>query len=159
MVEGPYFVFTVLAALACGLVAGVFTAFSAFVMRGLAALPPNRGLAAMQSINVAAVRPAFMALFLGAAVLSAVVAVFTLVKWPEEAAVELLLGAALYLAGSFGVTMAANVPRNTALAELDPEAPESEEPWRAYVGEWTAWNHIRAGAALAATACFLLALT
>ncbi|QKW05877.1 DUF1772 domain-containing protein [Streptomyces sp. NA04227] len=158
MIDGPYFVLTVLGALFCGVVAGVFVAFSTFVMRGLAALPSARGIAAMQAINVAAVRVGFMVFFLGAAALSLVLAIITLIQWPDEGSIELLLGAALYLAGCFGVTVTANVPRNNVLAELDPESPESEEYWHTYLAEWTAWNHIRAGAALAASACFLLAI-
>lgn len=42
MIDGPYLVLTVLGVLGCGLVAGVFYGFSAFVMRGLAELPPHR---------------------------------------------------------------------------------------------------------------------
>ncbi|MBA2948269.1 anthrone oxygenase family protein [Streptomyces himalayensis] len=159
MIQGPYFVLTLLGALACGLVAGVFVAFSTFVMKGLAALPPAQGIAAMKAINVTAVRPAFMVLFIGAAGLCAVLAVVTVVLWPDEGTVELLLGCALYLAGTFGVTIAANVPRNDALAKLDPEAAESADYWRTYVAEWTMWNHIRSVASLAASASFVLALT
>lgn len=159
MIEGPYFVLVVLGALFCGLVAGAFVAFSTFVMQGLAALPPAQGIAAMQSINVKALTAGFMAVFMGAAGLSAVVAVVTFVLWPDEGTVELLLGSALYLFGSFGVTVAANVPRNDALAKLDAQAPESAERWRTYVSEWTRWNHIRVGASLAASASFILALT
>ncbi|MGW6271616.1 anthrone oxygenase family protein [Streptomyces sp. NPDC055060] len=159
MIEGPYFVLVVLGALACGLVAGVFVAFSTFVMQGLAALPAAQGIAAMQSINVKAVTAGFMTVFMGAAGLSAVVAVVTFVLWPDEGTVELLLGSALYLLGSFGVTIAANVPRNDALAKLDAHAPESADRWRAYVREWTMWNHVRVGASLAASASFILALT
>jgi hypothetical protein len=44
---------TVLAALGSGLVAGIFFAFSAFLMTALSRLPPLQGIAAMQSINVA----------------------------------------------------------------------------------------------------------
>ncbi|MBM7171306.1 DUF1772 domain-containing protein [Streptomyces sp. G44] len=159
MIDGPYFVLTVLGALACGLAAGVFAAFSTFVMRGLAALPPAQGIAAMNSMNVAAVNPAFMAVFLGATGLCAVLAVVTFVLWPEEGTVELLLGCALYLVGSFGVTVAANVPRNDALAEVDPDSAEGAAYWRTYVREWTVWNHVRGVASLAAATCFLLALT
>lgn len=43
MGEGPYFVLTVLGVLGTGVTAGVFCAFSTFVMRGLAALPPAQG--------------------------------------------------------------------------------------------------------------------
>ena len=51
---------TLVTALGCGLVAGVFFAFSSFVMPALRRLTPERGIAAMQSINELAVTPAFM---------------------------------------------------------------------------------------------------
>lgn len=165
MIDGPYFVLTVLGVLGTGLTAGVFCAFSAFVMRGLAALPPAQGVAAMNAINKAAVRPAFMLVFLGTAVLAAVIAVVTFVVWPDGAAVELLLGSALYLVGSFGVTAVANVPRNTALLRLEPGTAgakaeaEADGQWSSYVREWTAWNHVRTGASAAATVTYVLALT
>ncbi|MFF4468628.1 DUF1772 domain-containing protein [Streptomyces sp. NPDC001599] len=157
MGEGPYFVLTVLGVLGTGVTAGVFCAFSTFVMRGLAALPPAQGVAAMNAINTAAVRPAFMSVFLGTVVLTAVIAVVTLVLWPKEAAVE-LLGSGLYLAGSFGATAAANVPRNAALLRLEPGSAEAAERWPAYVREWTAWNHVRAVASAAAAVAYVLAL-
>ncbi|WP_338695434.1 anthrone oxygenase family protein [Streptomyces sp. Q6] len=161
MIEGPYFVLVVLAALWCGVAAGVFVAFSTFVMRGLGALPAARGIAAMNSINVAAVNPAFMIVFMGAAVLCAVIAVVTFVLWPDEGTVELLLGCVLYLVGSFGVTVVANIPRNDALAKLagDEESERAAAQWRTYLSEWARWNHIRGGAAIAASASFVLALT
>ncbi|MFD5272002.1 DUF1772 domain-containing protein [Streptomyces sp. NPDC058335] len=159
MIEGPYFVLTVLGALGTGLVAGVFCGFSTFVMRGLSSLPPAQGVAAMRAINVAAVTPAFMLLFVGSAVLCAVIAVVTFVRWPDEGAVELLLGSALYLFGSFGVTMFANVPRNDALLEHAPGTAEAAAHWPAYVREWTAWNHVRTVASTAAALSYLLALT
>ena len=43
------------AALDCTMMAGVFFAFSPFVMKALARLPAEQGVAAMQAINVAAV--------------------------------------------------------------------------------------------------------
>ena len=45
------FALTFVSALGCGLIAGVFFAFSAFVMKALVRLPPTQGIAAMQSIN------------------------------------------------------------------------------------------------------------
>ncbi|MFJ9036446.1 DUF1772 domain-containing protein [Streptomyces sp. NPDC102406] len=161
MIEGPYFALVVCGALWCGVSAGVFVAFSTFVMRGLGALPAAQGIAAMNAVNVAALNPAFMVVFLGAAVLCAVIAVVTFVLWPEGGTVELLLGCALYLAGSFGVTVVANIPRNAALAELAgaEEAESSAAYWHRYLSEWTLWNHVRGAAALAASASFVLALT
>ncbi|MEV5428752.1 anthrone oxygenase family protein [Streptomyces sp. NPDC052701] len=158
MIDGPYFVLTVLGVLGTGLVAGVFYGFSAFVMRALAALPPAQGVAAMRAINVAAVGPAFLVVFLGSAVLCAVIAVVTFVLWPDEGAVELLVGSALYLAGTFGVTLAANVPRNDALAGLDPDTPEAAAYWPAYVRGWTRWNHVRTVASAGAAVAYVLAL-
>lgn len=158
MIDGPYFVPTVLGVLGTGLTTGVFYAFSTFVMRGLAALPPAQGVAAMQAVNVAAVRPAFMLLFLGTAMLCAVVTVVTFVLWPDEGRVELLVGGVLYLVGSFGLTVAANIPRNEALARLEPGGPEAAAYWPVYVREWTMWNHVRALASAGAAVAYLLAL-
>ncbi|MER5857524.1 anthrone oxygenase family protein [Streptomyces sp900105245] len=159
MIDGPYFILVVLGVLGTGLVAGVFCGFSTFVMRGLAALPPAQGVAAMKAINVAAVRPAFMAVFMGSAVLSVLIAVVTFVVWPGEGKVELLLGSALYLAGSFGLTLVANVPRNERLARMTAGAPKTAVYWPVYVREWTLWNHVRTVASAAAALVYVLALT
>ncbi|MCD9873993.1 anthrone oxygenase family protein [Streptomyces guryensis] len=159
MIDGPYFWLTVLGVLGTGLVAGVFCGFSTFVMRGLAALPPAQGVAAMNAINVTAVMPAFMLVFLGSAVLCAVLAVVTFVLWPDDGRVEMLLGSALYLFGSFGVTMVANVPRNEALAKLDPGTPEAAAYWPSYIREWTFWNHVRMVASAGSAVAYVLALT
>ncbi|MEU9914476.1 anthrone oxygenase family protein [Streptomyces sp. NPDC051001] len=159
MIEGPYFALTVLGVLGTGLVAGVFCAFSTFVMKGLAELPPAQGVAAMKAINVTALRPAFMLVFAGSAVLCAVIAVVTFVLWPDEGTVELLLGSALYLFGSFGVTMVANVPRNDTLMKLDAGTAEAAAYWPEYVREWTVWNHVRMVASGAAALVYVLALT
>ncbi|WP_210587523.1 DUF1772 domain-containing protein [Streptomyces sp. GESEQ-35] len=157
-IDGPYFVLTALGVVGTGLVAGVFCAFSTFVMRGLAALPPAQGVAAMKAINVAALRPPFMLVFIGSAVLCAVIAVVTFVLWPDEGTVELLLGSGLYLFGSFGLTMVANVPRNDALLKLDAGTPEAAAYWTTYVREWTAWNHVRTVASAAAAVSYVLAI-
>lgn len=159
MIEGPYFVLILLGALGTGLVAGVFCGFSTFVMRGLAALPTAQGVAAMNAINVAAVTPAFMLLFAGSAVVCAMIAVVTFVLWPDDGKVELLLGSALYLFGSFGLTMAANVPRNDSLARLEPGTADAAAYWPTYVREWTLWNHVRTLASAAAALVYVLALT
>jgi uncharacterized membrane protein len=159
MIDGPYFVVTVLGVLGTGLVAGVFCGFSTFVMRGLGMLPPAQGVAAMKAVNVAAVTPPFMIVFLGSAVLCSVIAVVTFVLWPDEGTVELMVGRALYLFGSFGLTMVANVPRNDALAELEPGTPEAAAYWPVYLREWTLWNHVRTAASAGAALAYVLALT
>ncbi|MFI6928965.1 DUF1772 domain-containing protein [Streptomyces sp. NPDC050287] len=159
MIEGPYFVLAVVGVVGTGLVAGAFCAFSTFVMRALAALPPAQGVAAMNSINVYAVRPAFMLVFTGSAVVCVVIAVVTLMVRPNDGTVELLVGSALYLFGVFGLTLVANVPRNNALGRLDPGTREAATYWPTYVREWSRWNHVRGVASAAATVAFVLALT
>ncbi|MEH2408541.1 anthrone oxygenase family protein [Nostoc sp.] len=62
-----YFVLKLFSALGCGLIAGVFFAFSTFVMNALARLQPAQGITAMQSINITVINPLFMAVFLGTA--------------------------------------------------------------------------------------------
>ena len=63
-----YLTWKLLAALGCGLIAGVFFAFSAFVMSALARLEPPQGTAAMQAINITVINPWFMGVFMGTAV-------------------------------------------------------------------------------------------
>jgi uncharacterized membrane protein len=61
--SGSLTALTFVAALGAALNGGVFFAFSTFVMSGLARLRPADGIAAMQSINVTAVRlPLLLAL-------------------------------------------------------------------------------------------------
>jgi uncharacterized membrane protein len=54
--------------------------------------------------------------------------------------------------------MAFNVPRNNALAAVAPESAEGAGLWARYVAGWTAWNHVRTGACLAAAAALTMAL-
>lgn len=162
MITNLFSISTLVAALGSGLIAGVFFAFSAFVMKALAALPPSQGIAAMQSINVAVINPWFLGVFLGTALVCLLLAAYSLFTWPGPA-VCLLLGSALYLFGTVLVTMAFNVPRNDALAALNPAGTEAASLWAEYVSGWTAWNHVRTVAALAAatflTVAFCLSYT
>jgi uncharacterized membrane protein len=158
-VDTLLFASTPLAALGCGLMAGFFFAFSVCVMKALARLPAAQGIAAMQSINVAVINLVFLAAFLGTAAACVLVMIASLVRWHDPGAVYLLVGGALYLVGSFLVTMVFNVPRNNALASVAPGDPESAGLWASYLVSWTAWNHVRTAAALAAAASLTIALT
>ena len=150
---------TLAAALGCGLVAGIFLAFSSFVMQALARIPPPAGIAAMQSINIVVLNPLFLPLFLGTGLLCLGLLAFSIFHWRSQpAAAWWAVGAVWYLVGTIGVTMTCNVPRNDALAKIDPAPPASVEVWQRYVQEWTRWNHVRTGAALAAAMCLTIAL-
>jgi uncharacterized membrane protein len=146
------------AALGCGLVAGVFFAFSTFVMPALARLPPAQGIAAMQSINVTAITPLFMVALFGTAAACVLLGVRS---WParhEPGTLYLLCGCFLYLVGTILVTIVFNVPRNNALARVSPRETDGGRVWAEYLTVWTAWNHVRAVAALAAAASITLGL-
>jgi uncharacterized membrane protein len=67
IIDGLLFTFTFMGVLGCGLMAGLFFAFSVSVMKALARLPSGAGMAAMQSINVAIINPVFLAAFFGTA--------------------------------------------------------------------------------------------
>ncbi len=149
---------TLLAALGCGLMAGVFFAFSSFVMKALGRLQPAQAVAAMQAINVAAISFAFMLALFGTALVCVALAAWALAAWHESFAPYLLGGSALYLAGVIGLTIAYHVPRNEALATVDAAGAEAASHWARYLAAWTAWNHVRAAAALAAAAAFTVAL-
>lgn len=137
------------------LIAGVFFAFSNFVMKALDRVPPAAGIAAMQSINVLVLNPLFLGVFLGTAVL-AVAALCACWNGPGRYAA--LAGACLYIVGTVVVTVRCNVPCNDQLARLDATHANSLEAWRRYVAEWTFWNHVRTAAATAAGACLLVCL-
>src|SRR3954449_3093986 len=68
---------TLVTALGCGLVAGVFFAFSSFVMAGLARLSAPDGVAAMQSINRTVITASFMLAWLGSGALCVAVAAWS----------------------------------------------------------------------------------
>jgi uncharacterized membrane protein len=141
-----------LSTLGCGLIAGVFFAFSTFVMAALAKLPAAQGIAAMQSINIVVINPWFMSAFLGTTIACLLLAIFSLVKWHQPGAAQLLIGSLLYLVGTFLVTIAFNVPLNEALAVVKPDSSEAAKLWSNYLNQWTFWNHVRTGMALAAAA-------
>ena len=150
---------TFLAALGSGLIAGFFLAFSACVMAALGRISPASGVSAMQSVNVAVLNPLFLGTFFGTAALSLVVAVAALMNWSEPGAFYLLAGSLLYLIGSILVTMICNVPLNNRLAAVKPDSAEGKRVWTRYLSVWTAWNHVRTAASLAAAACFILAFS
>ena len=151
-------VLTFLTALGCGLNAGVFFAFSSFVMKGLAQLPAPQGIAAMQAINITALTPLFMSVLFGTGALCILVVISSLVRWHQPGSAYLLTGSLVYLAGTIMVTIVCNVPRNNALAATSPTSPEAAAVWASFVTGWTAWNHVRTVSGLIAAALMIFAM-
>jgi len=157
-IDGLVFVLAFVSALGCGLIAGIFFAFSNFVMKSLAHLSAANGIAAMQAINIHVLNRWFFAAFFGTALCCVVLAVFSFFRWDKPDAIYLLAGSLLYLVGTILVTIIFNVPLNDALAAVDPTTDHAGHLWATYVKSWTAWNHVRTVSALAAAALFTAAL-
>ncbi|MBV1914766.1 MAG: DUF1772 domain-containing protein [Pseudomonadales bacterium] len=148
----------ILAALGSALAGGIFFAFSNFVMKALAQLPFSEGIAAMQSINIVAINPAFMGVFMGTVVLSLCMIGVALFRWNYPSAIFFLAGAVFYIAGSFFVTAFTNVPLNDQLAALSSKDPISEDVWNHYLDRWVMWNHVRGLAATAAALLYIIGI-
>jgi uncharacterized membrane protein len=159
LIENLLLIVTFCTALGCGLMAGVFFAFSAFVMRALARLPSEQGIAAMQSINLLAVTPLFMTTLFGTAAACLVLGVIAVLDWQRPGAAYLLSGGMVYVIGVMLVTIVFNVPRNNALAAVYPKSVSGARVWTGYLTGWTAGNHVRAVAGLVAAALLTIALT
>jgi uncharacterized membrane protein len=142
-------------ALGCGLVGGLYFAFSAFIMRALAGIDRAAGIAAMNAINTVILRSLFMPLFLGTTLGSAALGVAGAMQAGSTRGALLIAGGLVYVLGMFVVTMAFNVPLNNALLR----GGESDAAtWQRYLASWTRWNHLRTVASLAAAALFIAAL-
>jgi uncharacterized membrane protein len=149
---------TLVGALGSALVAGVFFAFSTFVMPALSRLPPEQGVATMQAINVAAINRWFMGALFGTGAACLVLAVSSLRAWGDPLAGLRLGGAALYIAGAVLVTVVCHVPRNDALAAVPAGSAEAATLWVRYLAGWTTWNHVRAIIPFAAAVLLTFAL-
>ncbi|WP_421915828.1 DUF1772 domain-containing protein [Mesorhizobium sp.] len=148
---------TFVAALGSGVVAGVFFAFSSFVMPGLARMPAAGGITAMNSINVAAVTPLFMTALFGTALVCLAVGIGAVMGWGQSGSLWLVAGGLIYLVGIVLVTIVFNVPLNDALATVDPASANGASLWSRYLDEWVMWNHVRTIAGIASLACFIAA--
>ena len=147
-----------IAAIGCGVVAGIFFAFSSFVMAALGRIPAAQGIASMQSINITAINPGFMLVLFGTALLCLALAVLALVSWSQPGSALVVAASLVYLLGCIGVTMIRNVPLNDLLAAAPRDAPETHALWSRYLREWTRWNHVRTVAPAASAVLFTLAL-
>ncbi len=144
-------------ALISALLAGVFQSFSDFVMRALATTPSDGGLASMQRINITVMRSWFLASFMVLVPATLALALYAVASLDGSVAVALVLAAAIYVPGAFGVTMLGNVPMNNHLAALPPEERSSHEYWQHYVSRWTRFNSLRMFACIATAGCYLYA--
>jgi uncharacterized membrane protein len=146
----------VLVTICAGISAGVFFAFSTFVMPALHRLSPSNSISAMQAINRAAPNGAFMTV-LFAPLAGIGWLMFSVARRGGATSALLIAGAACFVLGLV-VLVVYHVPHNDALDKLPPTTANAAGKWRDYYGGWTAWNHVRTLAFTTATACFAFAL-
>ncbi|MEO1139672.1 MAG: anthrone oxygenase family protein [Pseudomonadota bacterium] len=152
----PILALYVVAALITALIAGVFLAFSDFVMRSLSAATPAAGIQSMQIINREVYSSIFLFLLLAMAPIALGLAGYAAAFIPGPAQPWLIAGGLIYFFGTFLVTVLGNVPMNRRLDPMAPDMAATQNYWRTYATFWTRWNHVRTGAATAASAAFLI---
>lgn len=148
----------VAAAIGAGVTAGVYFAFSTFVMPALRKLSHTQAISTMNSINKAAPNnPLFMLALFGTGIVCVLVMVVGFRHRDDPAAAWEIVGAALYLV-SVLVTVLYHVPHNEQLMKVDPDGGAAGTAWAHFYSGWMAWNHVRTLAATAGTVSLILAL-
>ena len=104
------------AATGAGLMAGVYFAFSCFIVNAFDELGSLRAADAMNSINRVILRSAFMFVFFGSTLLYAILGLVALVDTDFANRGLLMLTSGLYIMGMFLCTVVFNVPLNNQLA-------------------------------------------
>lgn len=161
MSTSPFVILITASAIASAAVGGLLYAFSTFVMRGLDRLEPVEALTAMRGINTEANSNApFLLMFFGSALLAIAVGVVTVIQWGRPGTSYLIAGAVFAVTAAI-ITVAFNVPLNNRLDAVDPgglSAADAAREWRAYLGPWTVWNHVRCITALLGAALLVVGM-
>ena len=143
--------------LSSALVAGVFLAFSDFIMRALISANPIGAIESMQEINVTVLRSVFLTTFFALVPATIGLSIVSVSNFESGAKSLVLAGTAIYLLTVILVTIFGNVPMNKKLALMPSSSPEAIYYWRHYGRGWTQLNHLRTIGAFVTAVCFLLA--
>lgn len=146
-------------AIGCGLVAGVYFAFSTFVMTALGLIDASHAVATFNSINSTILRSLFMPLFFGTTLASFALVLMALVGRGKPGSAAILAGGLIYVTGMFLCTMFFNVPLNNVLAGVDPSGADAAIVWARFFRNWVMWNHLRTLASTAACVLYISALS
>ena len=141
------------AVLSTGLMAGIYFAFSVFIMSAFKTIPDISAAIAMNAINKVILKSAFMPVFFGSSLLAIVLVLLAL---DDERVGLIMLAGGVYILGMLLCTVLFNVPLNNRLLKASFE--NQPAVWRNYVIEWTRWNHVRSISSLLAFILYVLAL-
>lgn len=132
-----------LAAISAGLMAGVYFAFSGFIMRSFDELGAKQATNAMNTINGVILRSWFMVLFFGSTLLFATLSFIALFNAELPGRWLLFAIGLIYVLGMFVCTAMFNVPLNNRLADVPIDESGVSYNWAHYTQKWTRWNHLR----------------
>nr|WP_223295039.1 anthrone oxygenase family protein [Marinomonas mediterranea] len=123
--------------------AGVYFAFSSFIMRSLRSLSPLEGAKAMIRINEVVLKSAFMPLFFGSTLGHTLLALWMSLAPPAMPSALLITANMAYLIGMFVCTAIFNVPLNNRLLSYKDDEEQLKHYWRTYQSDWGKWNLVR----------------
>ncbi|MEL6367562.1 MAG: anthrone oxygenase family protein [Pseudomonadota bacterium] len=130
-------------ALWSAVIAGVFSAFSEFIMSALIRANPASGIESMQQINITVLRTQFVAGLLLIPPLSIGLAVYAWDMLSGWTRMSIALAPLAFVLAVFLVTLLGNVPMNQRLARMTPDNTDAHTYWRRYRIVWTRFNHVR----------------
>ena len=161
MLEIPHLINYLLwfGAVGCGLLAGVYFAFSAFIMTAFGRIDPTHGKSAMNSINSTILQSWFLPMFFGTTIVSGVLVAVAIFWSSEPGAAAMLTGGVIYISGMTLCTIFFNVPLNNALARSEAANDATAvSVWLRYLAVWTRWNHVRAISSTVTSALYIAAI-
>lgn len=149
----------ILLILMTGLMAGIYFAFSVFIMKSLAELPALQAAQAMNKINDVIVNTLFLPLFFGSTLWYAGLIIWSIADWQSGQSLLVVVAASIYILGMFFVTAFANVPLNNQLKSSASSDTELIRFWNEYLHRWTRLNHLRMVSCMAACAALTISIT
>ena len=143
---------------AVSVMAGVYFAFSTFIMRAFDDVPAKHAVEAMNSINRTIVKSLFLPLFFGSSVLALLQVVLSLTYLQGTPSYLGFISGLTYLITMLLCTALFNVPLNNRLADFDLQNGNADSVWRFYRLRWTRWNHLRTIGSLVSVALLVSTL-
>ncbi len=139
-----------------GIMAGIYFAFSVFIMKSLAELPAIHAAQTMNKINTVIIKSLFLPMFIGTTVTHAGLLVWSLINWQGEPSLWVVIAAITLVLGMFVVTVIGNVPLNNQLQQSVDTDSKLVETWQLYLKQWTRFNHLRTISCISAFFCLII---
>lgn len=143
------------------LIAGLYYGWAVSVIPGIAKLSDGDYLRSMQSMNRAILNPWFFASFMGTGLVLVITCFYSYSHFSSTSFYFFLAAALLYIIGSFGLTLACNVPLNEKLDAYNlSSASEAELKQMRQVFEmpWNKYHLVRTITTIACLCCTILAI-